>query len=133
MTTNPNYNFKSLRYQSPEANTNDTATEKLTVFELGESKTIDFVSLDGTRQNFPYIQYLTCWFGKEENERSIKIFFSTHLVTIKGFCLEKLYEALLEMKVKSVRAHNERYADMIGEDATFVSSIRVSWKKEYSQ
>ena len=130
MTTNPNYNFKSLRYQASETNAQDTAAEKLTVFELGESKTIDFVSLDGTRQNFPYIQYLTCWLGKDEKEWALKIFFSTHLVTIKGFCLERLYEAILEMKVKSVTAHDERYADMIDEDETFVSSIRVSWKKD---
>lgn len=127
-----NYKFKSLQFSEKEKEQSEES-EKLVVFETGETRTIDLVLLDGTRQGFLYSHMLTVWLGKEgdaeKNERVIKIFFSTHLVTIKGYCLDGLYNELIKLSVKYIKAHDERYLDMVEENETFVTDIKVAWKK----
>lgn len=124
-----NYKFKSLQF-SEEKKEKEKTGEKLTVFEVGETKTIDFILLDGTRQNFAYAHYMTAWLGKEDKDRIIKIFFATHLITIKGFCLDELYDELTKLSVITIKAHDERYADIIEEDKSFVTDIKIVWKRE---
>ena len=127
-----NYKFKSLAIaqNSQEKSTPQKDPDRLTVFEVGDTRTIDFVLLNGTRQNFPYIHYLTSWLGKDGEDRVIKIFFATHLVTIKGYCLDEIYIHLTELNLKSVRAHDVRYASTIEDGKAFVTHIAVTWKKE---
>ena len=91
---------------------------------------IDFVQKDGTRQSFPYVHCMTAWMGIESNERFIKILFATHLVTIKGYCLDQLYNNLIQFKLKRVIENNERYLDQLGQDKPFVIEIKIMWKKE---
>lgn len=125
------YKFKSLAI-SNNGKENDAheQTEKLNVLTLGESKTIDFKLKDGSRQCFHYSHFITSWLGKEEEVQVLKIFFSTHLVTIKGYCLEKLYGHLIEHKVKSITEHDERYGSMVDEGKVFVNNIEISWKNK---
>lgn len=126
------YNFISLQIakgdQAQEKTTKDPNT--ITVFETGETKTIDFELLDGTRQNFHYSHYITSWMGKENGERIIKIFFATHLITLKGYCLDAIYEALRQFKVKSIKANNSRYQDSLPDEHTFVTDIIIKWKSD---
>ncbi|MDO5969410.1 hypothetical protein Q4Q35_06290 [Flavivirga aquimarina] len=135
-----NYEFKSLEIakngQEKERTQKDPNT--VTVFETGDTHTIDFILLDGTRQCFLYSHMLTAWIGKDdnaendvtENERYIKIFFATHLVTIKGFCLDEIYNALTTLSLKSTKTHDERYLSAVSDDNAFVTNIKITWKKE---
>lgn len=125
-----NYKFKSLEIAKNGQEKEQQAGGRLTVFEVGETRTIDFELLDGTRQNFAYIHYLTAWLGKDGDDRVIKIFFATHLVTIKGYCLDDLYNELTKLSVKSIKANDGRYVDMVEEDKSFVTDIKITWKKE---
>lgn len=126
---NQNYKFKSLEIAKNGQEKEQSQTgKKLSVYEVGETRTIDFVLSDGSRQSFPYAHYHTAWLGKENNERIIKIFFSTHHITIKGYCLDTLYDELLKQSVKFIKAHDERYADMVDEDKIFVNKIKIEWK-----
>ena len=97
-----NYEFRSLEYVDED--NQDNQSEALTVFETGDTKTIDFVKKDGTRQSFPYGHYMTAWYEKKKdtNEWAIKIFFATHLVTISGFSLEKIYDELRQFSFKII-------------------------------
>jgi hypothetical protein len=122
-----NYNFKSLQY-SEDNKEQKTNPDKITVFETGETKTIDFIQKDGTRQSFPYAHYMTAWMGTEDDERFIKIFFATHLVTIKGYCLDQLYDHLTQFKLTRVIENDERYLKDLGDDEVFISTIEVEWK-----
>lgn len=125
------YKFKSLQIAEGKKDSKEKKDpNRLTVFEVGETKTIDFELLDGTRQNFTYSHYLTAWLGKEKTERVIKIFFATHLVTIKGFCLDMIYDELVNLALKYVKANDERYASMIEENQAFVTDIEVKWRGE---
>jgi hypothetical protein len=123
---NQNYKFKSLQFEDSKSSTQ--RSDEIEIFQTGETKTIDFVQLDGTRQSFPYGHYMTAWIGKENDERFIKIFFATHLVTIKGYCLDDIYNQLLQYKLKSVKANDERYSNSITDDKSFVFEIDIQWK-----
>ncbi|WP_303316860.1 hypothetical protein Q4Q34_08630 [Flavivirga abyssicola] len=131
-----NYKFKSLEIakNGQEKKEVEKDPNDITVFEIGETRTIDFILKDGTRQNFAYAHYMTAWIGKDEeaekNERYIKIFFATHLITIKGYYLDKLYDALINLSVKSIKVNDERYLDMVAEDKAFVTDVKLTWKKE---
>lgn len=123
------YRFKSL--QISEANEADRPSSiQLEVFEVGETKTIDFILLNETRQNFAYSHYITSWIGKEGDKRVIKIFFATHLVTIEGYCLDCIYNALTDFSVKSIKANDGRYASIAEEEKAFVTNIKIAWKKD---
>ena len=129
------YKFKTLQIvgNGQEKKQAEKDPNAITVFEIGETRTIDFILKDGTRQSFAYAHYMTAWIGKEgdteKNERFIKVFFATHLITIKGYCLDALYDALISLSVKSIKAHDERYLDMVEEDQIFVTDIKITWKK----
>ena len=129
------YSFRVLelaRANSIEGEENESSKSPLSIFEVGDTRTIDFILLDGTRQNFAYSHYMTAWLGKEEGERVIKVFFATHMVTIYGFCLDIIYIALIGFKLKLVKANDARYADIQDEDKPFVTSINIEWKKDKS-
>ncbi len=127
-----NYKFKSLEIAkaSQKKEIDETKNDDFKVYEIGESKTIDFVLLDETRQNFPYSHYLTSWLGVESEERVIKIFFATHMVTVKGFCLDKLYESLLLQELKILKENSERYLKYGYSETPFILSIIIKWKKD---
>jgi len=130
-----NYKFKSLEITKNGQEKKETKAgdpNALTVFETGETRTVDFISLDGTRQNFTYVHYLTGWLGKDGEDRVIKIFFATHLVTIKGYCLDEIYNHLATLSLKMVKANDERYLKTIEEGKPFVTDIKITWKKEDS-
>ena len=126
-----NYDFKSLHYGTDENSNDDEKGVKkrtLTVFDTGDTKTIDFIKKDNTRQNFPYSHYLTAWMETEEKKRVIKIMFVTHQVTINGYCLDVIYDELRQFNLKSLKANDERYTNDLADDAPFISSIVIEWK-----
>jgi hypothetical protein len=127
-----NYKFKSLEIikETQKKQDQNYNSEDLKVYEVGDTRTIDFVMLDGTRQNFPYSHYLTSWLGMENEERVIKIFFATHLVTIKGYCLDQIYNELIVFNLKSLKSNTERYLGNVNTDTPFITSISITWKKE---
>lgn len=126
------YKFKSLeiaKNRKEKAKT-EKNPNSLTVFEIGDTKTIDFELLDGTRQNFTYAHYLSSWLGKDGEDRIIKIFFATHLITIKGYCLNEIYDALASFNLKHLKANDERYLKTLEEGKSFITDIEIVWKKE---
>lgn len=127
-----NYNFKSLQIvnKNKEKDLSQTDNQIERAYKLGDTKTIDFIMLDGTRQNFPYSHYLTSWLGIEDDAQVLKIFFATHLVTIKGSCLAKLYDHFIVSKLLMVQASDSRYNKTNSEEEPFVSDIKIAWKKE---
>jgi hypothetical protein len=131
---NRNYRFKSLeisqKNSKDEKAHNGVEQSDQGVFEIGETRSINFILDNGSQQNFPYTHYLTGWYGMDNDEWVIKLFFATHIVTIRGYCLEELYENIRLLKVKKVIAYDERYLDMVGESDPFVTDIVVKWKND---
>ncbi|GAA3643654.1 hypothetical protein [Flavivirga jejuensis] len=131
------YQFKSLQIakNGEEKKQAQKDPNALTVFETGDTRTIDFCLLDGTRQCFLYSHMLTAWLGKdsntkENNNRVIKIVFATHLITINGFCLDDIYNHLTTLTLINLKAHDQRYLNAISENSPFITNIKIMWKKE---
>jgi len=82
--------------ENEQANPNE-----IEVFKIGETKTIDLIIKDGMRQNFPYSHYLSAWLDKEDEDRVLKIFFATHLITVQGYCLDEIYNPASSIQTRS--------------------------------
>ena len=99
-------------------------------YTTGETTTINFIKADGSEQMFPYAQLITAWTEHTDEENVIKVFFATHLVTIKGLNLSVIYEALTNQNLISVLAQDKRYFITEDEKKAFAKEIRVEWKAE---
>ncbi len=102
-------------------------------YTTGKTKTINFVKADGSKQMFPYSQLITAWTEHTDEENVIKIFYSTHLVTFKGYNLDTIYEAIDKQNLKSLTAQDDRYFNLSNEKKVFVKGIEIEWKKATQQ
>ncbi|WP_163381368.1 hypothetical protein [Cyclobacterium sp. SYSU L10401] len=99
-------------------------------YTVGETRTIDFMMTNGTRQNFSYSHYMKAWTEQDSGMQVIKVFFTADLVTIKGYCLETIYDHLCAMDLKSVMAQNPRYHQSQTKDNTpLVTAITIEGHK----
>ena len=98
------------------------------IYETGDHKMLDLQLLNGERQQFNYGYFITAWTETETDAKVIKLFFTTHMVTIKGYCLDEIFDNLLTHTVTSIRANDIRYADSADDDAPFVTNIEIKWK-----
>ncbi len=99
-------------------------------YSTGETNTINFIKADGSQQVFPYSQLITVWTEHTEEENVIKVFFATHLVTIKGLNLNVIYEALTSQNLLSMMAQDERYLKARDQKKAFVKGIEIKWKNK---
>jgi hypothetical protein len=147
------YKFKTLSIVNQGNDQKQGKDDELTVFTTGAGKTIDLLFKDGTRQCFNYSHLVTISYENEkqedksksdqltldgqgdnssvdfttntQNNRIIKLTFSTHTVTIKGYCLEPLYNHLINHNIKSITEHDKRYLSMVEDGGAFVKEIKI--------
>ena len=99
-------------------------------FKSGDTGTIDFIKQDGTHQMFPYSQLITTWTEKSDEYNLIKLFFSTHLVTLTGYKLNGLYELIRKHNLEIVIARDERYLNTSKDNQLYVIKIDIEWKRK---
>ena len=119
---------QNIQEELDDAFKTKSSTDENECYTTGETNTINFVKADGQQQMFPYSQLITAWTEDTDEENIIKIFFSTHLVTIKGYNLKPLYQALTNQTIKSLTAQNVQYFNL-SEKKVFVKKIEIEWKK----
>jgi hypothetical protein len=105
-------------------------TDENECYTTGETNTINFIKADGQQQMFPYSQLITAWTEDTDEENIIKIFFATHLVTIKGHNLKVIYEILTNQNVISMVAIDKRYFNISNEEKVFINEITIEWKRK---
>jgi hypothetical protein len=98
-------------------------------YKTGDAGTIDFIKNNGARQMFPYSQLITAWTENTDQYNVIKLFFSTHLVTLKGYNLAKVYELIRLHKLEIIVARDERYMNRAKGKQAYVTGIEIEWKK----
>jgi hypothetical protein len=99
-------------------------------FKSGETTTINFIKADGSQQMFPYSQLITTWTEKTDEYNLIKLFFSTHLVTLKGYKLNGLYELIRKYNLEIVIAMDKRYLNTSKDSQPYVIEIDIEWKNK---
>ncbi len=96
-------------------------------FKTGETNTINFVKADGSQQMFPYSQLITAWTEHTDEENVIKVFFSTHQVTIKGLNLSVIYKTMTNQNLLSLSAQDQRYLKVKKQKKAFIKRIKIEW------
>jgi hypothetical protein len=88
-------------------------------------RNICFILKDGIRIFLSYAYLLSAEFLSEEN--TIILTFTTHTVTLKGYFLESLFEALENHAPKRISIQEERYVTL-EKDQTYVTEIQINDK-----
>lgn len=97
-------------------------------YETGETKTIDFIKADGTRQMFPYSQLITAWTEQTDEAQLIKLFLSTHHVTITGYNLGMIYDHIRSQDLALLMVKDQRYLNTAKQKQPYVTRIEIEWK-----
>ncbi len=86
-------------------------------------RNVCFTHLNGSRIFLNY-NYLVS--GEYNPDLSIIVLgFTTHIITLSGSNLEKLYEELMFHSVKNIGTRDQRYNHLTDENATVVNGIEV--------
>lgn len=99
-------------------------------YETGDTKSIDFIKADGTRQMFPYSQLITAWTEFTDEHQVIKLFFSTHLITLSGYNLGEIYDHIQGQALRRLMVRDARYLNTAKEKQPYVTGIGIEWKGE---
>jgi hypothetical protein len=95
----------------------------------GHARSLCLVWPDNTRMFFNYAYLVSGTFNDHNEQNSINLYFSSHVVQISGFGLEALFMALLEHTPRIIVAIEERYVlDNPTGEATVIE-ISVEEKK----
>jgi len=80
---------------------------------------------DGRKLFLNYAYLVSGEFVTDGETNTIKLAFTSHLVTLKGYGLEELYIALIEQIPRIIEEEDARYRDT-SESKTMVTEIVVS-------
>ncbi|MEQ9299221.1 MAG: hypothetical protein RIF33_11675 [Cyclobacteriaceae bacterium] len=129
MTTRK-FDFKNDNLEkSLNANEDQTKPdEDWFVYKEGHSPTIDFQPLDGKRIALRYAYLLSIELMTIDNEQQIKLLYSTHTVTVKGYCLTPIYELMRNDGLASLRANDNRYENLKEDNTPFIKEIDTVWR-----
>ena len=99
-------------------------------FELGKSVGIEFITSDGARQSFAYSYLITFRLEAQDKTQKLSLFFTTHWVYVRGYCLDMLYAAIRERTLLAIKQCDERYSQLAEKngDDPWVTTIDIDWK-----
>ena len=121
---------RKFKLASDELEDDLNKKDDLKVFEKGPSPTIDFQLLDGRRVFLRYAHLLHGELTDEDNQKMIKLLYSTHTVIIKGYCLQAIYDLIKNDSLISVQANDKRYANTFKDNYPFVIDIDIFNRSE---
>ncbi|MBN8820631.1 MULTISPECIES: hypothetical protein [unclassified Spirosoma] len=96
----------------------DTTSDNLTDYTVGSTELHDidstvrnlcFVWENGRRAFFNYAYLVSVDLVITDNLNEILLYFSGHIVTLKGYQLSPLFDLLFDHSLKTIRASNPRY------------------------
>ncbi|RRA98641.1 hypothetical protein [Larkinella rosea] len=109
-----NQGFK-LRFDQMQENNPADPAEPLTTSELdiypqpGYGRQLCLIWPDGRRMFFNYAYLVTGEFDPNAEKNNIKLSFSSHVVLLQGYGLERLFMALLDQLPRQLIAIDPRY------------------------
>jgi hypothetical protein len=90
----------------------------------GHTRNICFVKINGDRLTLNYRDLLSREYKIEPQKITLK--FTTLIVILKGQNIEKIYEYILEERMKLIKETEERYLQLNSEQQTFISEIAIT-------
>lgn len=86
-------------------------------------RNVCFTHLDGSRIFLNYNYLVSVEYNPDPS--LILLSFTTHIITISGVNLEKLFDELMFHSVKNIGTRDQRYNHLAGAEATIVNGIEV--------
>lgn len=98
-------------------------TEPVNYPTTGDGRNLCFVQPDGKRQFLNYAYLIGGEYDPEDSE--IKLTYTTHVVTLKGYNLEPLFESLMAQVPQKIYSEGSRYSDLENKVDTVVLEIHI--------
>lgn len=116
----------------PPPSNDNPSHGSFSVYEKGKSPSIDFQLMDGTSEFLRYAHILHGDISKVEDVKGdeIKLLYSTHTVSIKGYCLQKIYNLIKTDQLMSLRENDKRFINAVEDHEPFITQIEIIWRKE---
>ena len=130
MELNQNYKFKVDNYSlSRDVEEGETLYfgEGLN-YKAGKGNALDLQFLDGSRHMASYNHMIYARLERENNQQVIKLFQTTHMVLIKGYRLDFLYEKIIEQNLKFVKESAPIEISLADENEPFINAIEIEWR-----
>lgn len=86
-------------------------------------RNVAFVNKDGVRIFLNYAYLIAAEYKPEDSE--LRLFFSSHIVSMKGRNLDALFEEFKNHGPKTVACGDERYAAMEEDDKIYITNIDI--------
>ncbi len=90
----------------------------------GHTRNICFVKINGDRLTLNYRDLLSREYKIEPQKITLE--FTTLIVILKGKNIEKIYEYILEERMKLIKETDERYSEIVPENDTLIKEIVFS-------
>ena len=78
----------------------------------------------------PWIHFLYAWYESESELDRIKLYYSSHEVSLEGIRLEQLVEHFSKFGVEWIRSYDNRYSRLCPQELPFIEKIQVEEKGE---
>jgi len=96
-------------------------------YKTEKSGYLDLYFTDNTRHCMPYNYLIYVRLEQEDNLQVIKLFQTTHMIVIKGFRLNGLYENIMDQNLKYIKESLETHIAIADEEEPFIKSIKIEW------
>lgn len=96
-------------------------------YKTGKGNSLDLYLRDGNRHCIQYNFMIYTHLEQEDNVWVIKIFQTTHMVIIKGFRLDNLYEKIRDHNLKYLKESNDTEVALADENEPFITKIEIDW------
>lgn len=132
MTTNRGFSlrFDRMRENDPTGQNDENPTAEKHVDEAlyavpGGIRNVCFAWADGKWLFLNYAYLVSGAFASDGETNTITLSFTSHIVALKGYALEGLYNSLMEQLPRMIEAQDARYRQA-GEGGPLVADIIVS-------
>ncbi len=92
--------------------------------------TLLLLGVEGRNWVLPWVHFQYAWLVRSGEEETIKLFFSSHELSLEGVRLGSLLEHFAKFGVEWVRAYDRRYLELCPNEQPFVYRIKVEEKIE---
>ncbi len=92
--------------------------------------TLVIITWEGKRWVMPWIHFQYAWHEDQEEFELMKLYYSTHEVSLEGVRLERLVEHFAKFGVEWIRSYDKRYLQLCPQELPFIENIHIEEKEE---
>ena len=91
---------------------------------------MDLYLKDGSRHLLHYSYLIYAELETTENVQVIKMFQTTHMIIIRGYRLEVLYEKIKGHNLEYIKESNQTELAIADDNEPFISEIEIDWRSK---